>query len=286
MKQRYKNMTKYRVPTYMDLLWPTIKALKALGGSASNDEIVEEIASAERLPREVLNVMHGDGSKSELTYRAAWSRTLLRKVGAIENVSIGMWKLTEVGDSLQDKEQAKKLVKQPSGGQKRPPRVPETKKVHLLGADNWKGDLLTAIRKMSPKSSSRFFKQILLESGFTSVELIKQVDDQYIEAIGILNLGITSFRARFRCKMSLSPIESYEIRDLRTDTAGTANKSIFMTTGEFTPDAEREASRSLEPSIELIDASRLCDLVKDLGLGLSTRQVEVVEFHPEYFDGI
>lgn len=279
-------MPKYRVPTYMDLLWPTIKALRALGGSASNDEIVEEIASAERLPREVLNVMHGDGSKSELAYRAAWSRTLLRKVGAIENVSTGMWKLTEVGDSVQNKEQSKKLVKQPLGGQKRPPRVPATKKVHLLDADNWKGDLLTAIRKMSPKSFSRFFKHILLESGFESVELIKQVDDQYIEAIGILNLRVTSFRARFRCKRSLSPIESYEIRDLRTDTASTADKSLFMTTGGFTPGAEREAARNLEPSIELIDASSLCDLVKDLGLGLSTRRVEVVEFDPEFFDGI
>ena len=179
-----------------------------------------------------------------------------------------------------------KLTRKTPNRRQRSPLVSSTRKVHLLNEDNWKGDLLTAIRKMSPESSSRFFKQILLESGFTSVELIEQVDDQYIEAIGILNLSISSFRARFRCKRSLSPIEAYEIRDLRTDTAGTADKAIFVTIGEFTPDAEREASRGLDPSIELIDASKFCDLVKDLGLGLSTRQVEVVEFHPEYFDGI
>lgn len=258
----------------------------ALGGSASIYEIVEEIISSERLSSEVLSVVHGDGPQSEFEWRAAWTRTYLRQAGAIENVSRGMWKLTDVGSSLQGEEQAKKLMKQASGRQKRSPRVPATKRVHLLNEDNWKGDLLTAIRKMSSESFSRFFRRFLLKSGFTDVELIKQVDDQYIEAIGILNLSITSFRARFRCKRSLSPIESYEIRDLRTDTAGTADKLIFMTTGGFTPGAEREASRSLDPSIELIDASRLCDLAKDLGLGLSTRQVEVVEFHPEFFDGI
>ena len=267
-------------------MWPTIKALRALGGSASIHEIVDEIISSEQFPGEVLSVMHGDGPHSEVAYRAQWARTWLRQCGAIENSSRGVWKLTDIGISLQDDEETKMLVQESRKKQQGNQRVPATKKVHLLNEDDWKGDLLTAIRKMSREPSSRFFKQILLESGFTSVELIKQVDDQYIEAIGILNLGITSFRARFRCKMSLSPIESYEIRDLRTDTAGTANKSIFMTTGEFTPDAEREASRSLEPSIELIDASRLCDLVKDLGLGLSTRQVEVVDFHPEFFDGI
>lgn len=279
-------MSTHRVPTTSDLIWPTIKALRARGGAASIHEIVEEIISSERVSSEVLSVVHGDGPQSEFEWRAAWTRTYLRQAGAIENVSRGMWKLTEVGNSLQGEEQAKKLMKKAPARPKRSPRVPGTKKVHLLNEDNWKGDLLTAIRKMSPESFSRFFKHILLESGFTSVELIKHVDDQYIEAIGILNLSISSFRARFRCKRALSPIESYEIRDLRTDTSGTADKSIFMTTGGFTPGAEREASRSLEPSIELIDASGLCDLVKDLGLGLSTRQVEVVEFHPEFSDGI
>lgn len=267
-------------------MWPTIKALRALGGSASIHEIVEEIISSEQFPSEVLSVMHGDGPHSEVAYRAQWARTWLRQAGTIENSSRGVWKLTELGISLQDEEEAKKLVQESRKEQQGNPRGPGTKKIHLPNEDNWKGDLLTAIRKMSPESSSRFFKQILLESGFTSVELIEQVDDQYIEAIGILNLSISSFRARFRCKRSLSPIESYEIRDLRTDTAGTADKAIFVTIGEFTPDAEREASRGLDPSIELIDASKFCDLVKDLGLGLSTRQVEVVEFHPEYFDGI
>ena len=279
-------MSDHRVPTISDLMWPTIKALRALGGSASIHEIVDEIISSEQFPGEVLSVMHGDGPHSEVAYRAQWARTWLRQCGAIENSSRGVWKLTDIGISLQDDEETKMLVQESRKKQQGNQRVPATKKVHLLNEDDWKGDLLTAIREMSRESSSRFFKQILLKSGFTAVELIRQVDDQYIEAIGILNLSITSFRARFRCKRSLSPIESYEIRDLRTDTAGTANKSIFMTTGEFTPDAEREACRGLEPSIELIDASKFCDLVKDLGLGLSTRQVEVVEFHPEYFDGI
>lgn len=279
-------MSDHRVPTTPDLIWPTIKALRALGGSASIHEIVEEIISSEHLPSEVLSIMHGDGPQSEVAYRALWARTWLRKAGAIENVSRGEWKLTEVGMSLPDEGNAKRLIKESRKTQQGRPRVPATKKIRLLSEDNWKRDLLNAIRKMNTESFSRFFKHILLESGFTSVELIEQVDDQYIEAIGILNLSISSFRARFRCKRSLSPIESYEIRDLRTDTAGTADKAIFVTIGEFTPDAEREASRGLDPSIELIDASKFCDLVKDLGLGLSTRQVEVVEFHPEYFDGI
>jgi hypothetical protein len=31
------------VPSYADLLWPTVKALHAIGGSGTNDEIVEKV---------------------------------------------------------------------------------------------------------------------------------------------------------------------------------------------------------------------------------------------------
>jgi restriction system protein len=54
------------VPSYADLLWPTIKAIRALGGSGSNDEIVEKVVELEGFTEEQQSVLHGDGPRSQI----------------------------------------------------------------------------------------------------------------------------------------------------------------------------------------------------------------------------
>ena len=63
-------------------------------------------------------------------------------------------------------------------------------------------------------------------------------------------------------------------------------RGLFITTGGFTKDAEREAVRDGAPAIDLIDGIDLCILLKNLGLGVSTETVEVVKPTPEFFEGL
>ena len=67
---------------------------------------------------------------------------------------------------------------------------------------------------------------------------------------------------------------------------GRADKGLFVTTGGFTKDAEREAVRDGAPAIDLIDGTALCKLLKDLDLGVSTETAEVVTPRREFFDSI
>ena len=62
-------MTVVQIPTYEDLLWPTLKALENKGGSASNQELSEEIASYLDLSDDVLDVLHNDEPLSKVEYR-------------------------------------------------------------------------------------------------------------------------------------------------------------------------------------------------------------------------
>lgn len=83
-----------RIPRYTDLIIPAFIALKDLGGSGSNDEILACVITNLRLPDEVVDFPHkGSTSLSELAYQLAWARTYLKNYGVIENSARAVWSI-------------------------------------------------------------------------------------------------------------------------------------------------------------------------------------------------
>ena len=105
-------MTQQQLPTFEDLLWPTLKVLEKHGGSASIQELSEYVASELALSDEILDVRHQDGPKSEVDYRAAWARTHLKLIGAVDNTSRGVWTITESGRRARSERQVRDQVRQ------------------------------------------------------------------------------------------------------------------------------------------------------------------------------
>jgi hypothetical protein len=101
------------LPTYDDLFEPTIKALKALGGSGSIQEIYDKVCALEGYSEEQQSVLGKKGSQTEIAYRLAWARTYLKTYGLLENVGRGVWSLTEAGRNLQtiDRKEINRVVK-------------------------------------------------------------------------------------------------------------------------------------------------------------------------------
>lgn len=58
---------------------------------------------------------------------------------------------------------------------------------------------------------------------------------------------------------------------------GRADKGLIITTGTFTPDARKEATRDGAPAIDLIDGEALCLLLKELQLGVHIREIRTEE---------
>ncbi|HET6685332.1 MAG TPA: winged helix-turn-helix domain-containing protein [Jiangellaceae bacterium] len=77
-------MAQVTVPAYPDLLWPTVSAVRTLGGSGSIDEIVGLVIKQEVYADEQQQVLHGDGPQTEIEYRLAWARTYLKFMGLSE----------------------------------------------------------------------------------------------------------------------------------------------------------------------------------------------------------
>src|SRR5437879_416832 len=84
-------------PTAFSLCWPTLQALRVLGGSARNEEITPKVAELLHLTEEQQSLPWRDSARSKLEYRLAWARTYVKNIGAVEKSSRGVWSITEVG---------------------------------------------------------------------------------------------------------------------------------------------------------------------------------------------
>lgn len=86
-----------KVPREYELCEPTVKALRSLGGAASIQDIAQAVISQLRLPEELVWQTHGNTCQTELEYRLAWARTVLKTCGFVKNPKRGFWALTEEG---------------------------------------------------------------------------------------------------------------------------------------------------------------------------------------------
>jgi restriction system protein len=250
------------------------------------EEMEEAVASAMGLSDELRAVPHGDGPRTQFEYELAWVRTYLKKVGALENSERGVWRLTPVGASMSDVEisQVPKRVRDKDRQRRMLKEAEEdVSDGEEVSEVSWKDQLLGALLTMPPDAFERLCQRLLRESGFTKVEVTGRSGDGGIDGTGVLRLNLLSFHVLFQSKRFRGSVGAPVVRDFRGAMVGRADKGLIITTGTFTPEARREATRDGAPAIDLVDGDALCDLLKDLKLGVDIRLVEEVEVKPAYF---
>ena len=282
------------IPSYDELILPTLNALIVLGGSGSLEEINSQVYEITKLSDEILRIQHGEeGGQTEVDYRLAWSRTYLKKYGLIENSARGIWTLVNSNIKTSDYN-SNEIVK----------KVREINKLSLTQSEiksnndiqieleyeevekkeHWKETLINRLYDISPSAFERLSQRLLRESGFSQVEVTGKVGDGGIDGKGIVRVsGLLSFHVIFQCKRYKGSVSPSQVRDFRGAMQGRADKGLIITTGTFTREAIKEATRDGAPPIDLIDGEFLCDKLKELKLGVETKQIEVVEIKNEWF---
>ena len=270
-------MPKVKVPTYDTLMNPLICALKSLGGSGTIDEIDNKVAEVAGLSDAQLEVLHDEkGGQTEVSYRLAWTRTYLKKFGILENSARGVWALTPQGNKIEtiDEKEIILFVKEQL---KNRIQAVDEEEIEESGLEqSWRDELLQTLLKMDATAFERLIKRMLRESGFIQVEVTGRSGDRGIDGKGIMRLsGLLSFHVIFQCKRYKDSVTPSLVRDFRGAMVGRADKGLFITTGTFTKEAIREATRDGAPAIDLINGEQLMDKLKELGLGVQTEQVQV-----------
>lgn len=275
------------IPKFDELFLSTLAALKALGGSASNDELSEKVAELINIPTDLREVLHGDGPMSEFDYRLAWAKSYLKAYGALTNSTRGVWALGEKAEGItaKDVQTIKKFVRDKQGAKSGKSKKPSAIAVpdEDGSGTTWEDQLLDVLLAMSPAAFERLCQRILRESGFTRVDVTGRSGDGGIDGHGVLRMNLVSFQVLFQCKRWASSVGSGVVRDFRGAMVGRADKGLIITTSTFTPDARKEAARDGAPAIDLVDGEMLCGLLKTLRLGVTVRLVEEVEIDPDFF---
>lgn len=153
--------------------------------------------------------------------------------------------------------------------------------------EDWKENLLNILYDITPAAFERLAQRLLRESGFFQVEVTGKSGDGGIDGKGIVRVsGLLSFHVIFQCKRYKGSVTPSQIRDFRGAMQGRADKGLVITTGTFTREAVKEATRDGAPPIDLIDGEILCDKLKELKLGLSTILTETVEIKTDWFKSL
>ncbi len=283
-----------RVPRYFELMQPVIQTLKDLGGSGSIEEIDEKVVQLLGLPEDVASQPHNPekSSATELQYRLAWARTYLKKYGLIENSSRGVWAIVPDKRHIEtiDAQDIVRVVRELSRAN-REARKRELTEDEIDVDDipeevqSWREQLHRILtQKIDPAAFERLAMRLLRECGFIHVEVTGKSGDGGIDGRGIVRLsGILSFHVIFQCKRYQGAVTAGHVRDFRGAMVGRADKGLLITTGTFTRDAVKEATRDGAPPIDLIDGDLLADKLKELQLGVKTEVVEKVEIDEGWY---
>jgi restriction system protein len=114
------------------------------------------------------------------------------------------------------------------------------------------------------------------------MEVTGRPGDGGIDGQGVYQLSLVSFPVFFQCKRYSGSVGSGAVRDFRGAMAGRGDNGLLITTGSFSAEAKREATRAGAPPIDLIDGDRLCDLLREYSIGVSTQTVEVVAIDRDF----
>jgi restriction system protein len=282
-------------PKFVRFFSPVIEALKALGGSGRPSEVRDFIAKKLNISEQERTELL-EGGAPRFDNQVAWARFYLVKAGLMDSSKRGVWSLNDNGRAIESlsfddallifkRVHAEFQTDRDSSGELAPEdqEVEETIAPHEITINDdssYRKKLLEILLSLPPSGFERLCQRLLRESGFEQVMVTGRSGDGGIDGHGILQINpFVSFKVLFQCKRYAGSVSSSQVRDFRGAMMGRADKGIIITTGTFTPDAQKEALRDGVPPLELVHGDKLLDMFENLELGLVPRKTFDVDIH-------
>ena len=292
------------LPSYQDLMYPTLVAVEGLGGSAQGREITAQVLADCGATDEQIQISYENRPKSVLIDRIDWARSYLTLGGALERPRRGLYVMSPLGRELlsRTEEDARERLRSIDRNVRANRRTSVTRtaptdqhsqlvdEVTLVVEEDpdvpsWREILLGRLHRLTPDGFEEFVIYLLKTFGL-ELTRVGGSGDEGIDAIGLAPLSaVLATRVAVQAKRyDPATALSREVVALfqRDASAAGAERAVLVTLGRFTAAARRAAILST-PTVNLIDGDRLCELVEQQEIGLR-KMPQVTEAWFDRFD--
>lgn len=282
------------LPKYTAFILPAIRAVHDLGGSAKAKELREHVLEGIDNAEDLLTVTRPNRPDSSvLIERIDWGRSYAKLIGAVETPSRGLYLLTALGKELlnlpvaeaeqqvaeMDREyrrnrptKKKPATTGPSTSDEafEPAAIEEDLEEDVVGTE-WTDVLLGRLHRLSPDGFEEFALFLLRRYGL-ELRRVGGSGDEGIDGIGTAPLSpVLSSRVAVQVKRydpAGRPIGREVVALFQRDAqAKGAERAILVTLGRFT-EAARKAATTFTPTVDLIDGTRIAELVLEQEIGV------------------
>ncbi|MDY7104214.1 MAG: winged helix-turn-helix domain-containing protein [Actinomycetota bacterium] len=210
------------VPSYRDLILPTLRAVDTLGGSAQAREITAQVVESEQVDEATLELTYDTRDKSIYLDRLDWARSYAKLSGALDSPKRGLFLLSTLGKEILAKpeQEAQSHIfaldravrearraspkKQEDAGHDRGPSD-EPGETSPLPDDedddsSWRQDLLSRLHALTPGGFEEFVVFLLRSYGL-QMSRVGGTADEGIDGIGLAAINdVLSTRVAVQAK--------------------------------------------------------------------------------------
>jgi restriction system protein len=304
---------KEQIPDFQSIMYPVLDFLRD-GLPHTFQDLLEHLARHFQLTTEHLAVMVPSGQQPLFKNRCTWAVSHLKNSGLLNYVKRGVYQISDSGQRVLREgvteiklSYLKKLdaykawqstFAQPEEKKAEITEAEETKTPEELIGDSLSrvnekiaADLLEIIKDKSPAQFEKFVLVLLNAMGYGMMEekhyeVVGQSGDYGIDGIIYQDkLGIDRIYVQAK-KWNDNKVQSKEIRDFigSLSLRGT-NKGVFITTSQFTDDAQRTAVMNPQNTIILIDGKKLTDFAIQFNVGVQVKyRYELKTVDDDFFD--
>jgi restriction system protein len=267
------------VPTYVELIFPTLKAVADLGGSAQGREITSQVLDDIGATDEQVAITYDNRPKSVLIDRLEWARSYAKLGGALDSPQRGLYVLSTFGKEVLSLPEPAEAVREMdrqvranrarirTGSDQVAPPIEDEIEAEDTG---WTDVLLDRLHRLSPEGFEEFVMYVLRTYDL-ELTRVGGTGDQGIDGIGIAPLSpVLSSRVAVQAKRydPTSSIGREVVALFQRDAAAAgAERAVLVTLGRFSK-AARLAAVATTPTVDLIDGQKLCELVREKEIGI------------------
>jgi len=298
------------IPDYQATMLPF---MQLAGDKAEHSlrEAIETLASEFKLTEQERRELLPSGKQEIFVNRVGWARTYLNRAGLIQSPRRGFFQITERGLNVLKQKPAKidakflqqfeefrafkalrhepenKSDKEEESEQQRTPQEALEQAYQNLRAD-LAAEILSQIKQSPPSLFERLVVELVVKMGYggsrkDAGQAIGKSGDEGIDGIikeDRLGLDIIYLQAkRWEATVGRPEIQKFAgaLQGQR------ARKGIFITTSDFSRDAEEYAAK-IENKIVLIDGEQLAQLLIDHNIGVTpVSNFEIKKIDSDYF---